>query len=295
MDNYFEILGVNENSSDKEVKAKYRELVKKYHPDSNKDNEEYATEMTAKINAAYSALATEEGRKQYSFMLNSHGGLQGSRNLYPCHFVIVRQTSLGIISGEVYFNDAAVGILYELVTGINLQSFFARHQNGSTIYFEDFLEIYESPEAAENRLKSVGLILNPEAAENENLCRIYRYMRGQLANSARFYTPRQFDEITRHIQWCEQRFSDLIKEQTNNSILDLSGIRRAEYKTYEFSFDDITNIKHYTLKKFLIIAAVVAIIIFVIVFGFIIMAILAIAAAVLTLIWYIYSLFKSKF
>ena len=32
MSNPYEILGVNENATDDEIKIKYRELVKKYHP-----------------------------------------------------------------------------------------------------------------------------------------------------------------------------------------------------------------------------------------------------------------------
>jgi curved DNA-binding protein CbpA len=50
---YHQILGVSENSSDTEIKTKYRELCKKYHPDIS-DTE--AIDKMALINEAYSCL-----------------------------------------------------------------------------------------------------------------------------------------------------------------------------------------------------------------------------------------------
>lgn len=60
---YYEILGVDKNASDAEIKSAYRKLAKKYHPDVNK--EEGAAEKFKEIGEAYSILGDAEKRKTY--------------------------------------------------------------------------------------------------------------------------------------------------------------------------------------------------------------------------------------
>lgn len=60
---YYEILGVDENASQKEIKKAFRRKAKKYHPDSN--SEEADEEEFKKINEAYQVLSDEEKRKKY--------------------------------------------------------------------------------------------------------------------------------------------------------------------------------------------------------------------------------------
>jgi DnaJ-class molecular chaperone len=78
-ENYYNILGVNENSTKDEIKRAYRSLQMKYHPDKNLGNEE-SNNMTQKINEAYEILGDEEKKKEYDMMrnnpfmrMNSHG------------------------------------------------------------------------------------------------------------------------------------------------------------------------------------------------------------------------------
>ena len=61
---YYDVLGVNKNASDEEIKKAYRKLAMKYHPDRNPNKKE-AEERFKEINEAYAVLSDKEKRKQY--------------------------------------------------------------------------------------------------------------------------------------------------------------------------------------------------------------------------------------
>ena len=66
--NYYEILEVSPNASQDIIKIAYKNLAKKYHPDTS--NQENAAETMQRINEAYEVLSDPEKRKEYNETLN---------------------------------------------------------------------------------------------------------------------------------------------------------------------------------------------------------------------------------
>ncbi len=61
---YYSILGVNRNASEREIKQAYRKLARKYHPDVNAGDKS-AEAKFKEINAAYEVLSDKEKRQKY--------------------------------------------------------------------------------------------------------------------------------------------------------------------------------------------------------------------------------------
>jgi molecular chaperone DnaJ len=61
--NYYEILGIPPDSTQDEIKSRFRQLVKEHHPDRTRDDK--TSETLAEINKAYEVLSDEEKRSSY--------------------------------------------------------------------------------------------------------------------------------------------------------------------------------------------------------------------------------------
>lgn len=66
---HYDALGVDEGASQQEIRRKYYELAKKYHPDVAKD--EATSQKFIKIKEAYETLGDEKKRKQYDNSFSS--------------------------------------------------------------------------------------------------------------------------------------------------------------------------------------------------------------------------------
>ena len=75
---YYRVLGVGENASQKDIKSAYRKLSRQYHPDANPDDAA-AEERFKEVSAAYDVVGDPEKRKEYDEVrkLGSMGGMFG--------------------------------------------------------------------------------------------------------------------------------------------------------------------------------------------------------------------------
>ncbi len=72
---YYEVLGIDKNATEKDIKRAYRKLAKKYHPDLNPDNKE-AEQKFKEASEAYEILVNPETRRKYDQF--GHAGVDGN-------------------------------------------------------------------------------------------------------------------------------------------------------------------------------------------------------------------------
>jgi len=120
---YYNILGVNKEANESEIKKSYRKLSKKYHPDVNPNNKE-AEDKFKEIAEAYSVLSDSEKRSNYDRFGSADGrggnpfGDMGMNDIFSQFFGGGRQRQNRRRKG----NDIRVNIklsLEDIYNGVN--------------------------------------------------------------------------------------------------------------------------------------------------------------------------------
>ena len=62
---YYEVLGVDKNASEADLKKAYKKMARKYHPDLNRDDPKTAEAKFKEVNEAYDVLKDPQKKAQY--------------------------------------------------------------------------------------------------------------------------------------------------------------------------------------------------------------------------------------
>ena len=104
---YYEVLGVGKDAGDADIKAAYRKLALKHHPDRNPDDPQ-AEDKFKEASEAYSVLSDAQKRAAYDRF--GHAGLQGAAGqpgFNPDAFARFRRHSGGFLRLRRPFRRAA--------------------------------------------------------------------------------------------------------------------------------------------------------------------------------------------
>ena len=71
-EDYYQVLGVDQNASEAKIKEAYRQLAFQYHPDRNRDNTAAAEKMK-KVNEAYAVLSNPAKKADYDNLKSQFG------------------------------------------------------------------------------------------------------------------------------------------------------------------------------------------------------------------------------
>jgi molecular chaperone DnaJ len=102
---YYEVLGINRDASEEEIKKVYRKLAMKYHPDRNPDNPK-AEERFKEAKEAYEVLSDAQKRTAYDQF--GHAGVDPQAGMGG---------GFGGFGGSGSFSDAFGGIFDEIFGG----------------------------------------------------------------------------------------------------------------------------------------------------------------------------------
>ncbi len=201
---YYEILGINKNSTPEEIKKAYRKMAREHHPDvAAASDKEEATRRFKEINEAYQVLSDSEKKRMYDQF--GHAGGQGpfggssSQGSSWGPFTYTYSSS----GGNMDFDPMDI---FEEVFGFRGFGGQRRPQKGKNLFYELHIDFVDAVKGVEKKVKVESgevTIKIPQGARNGTELRYAEkgmpgpegMPAGDLYISLRVSTPREFQRV----------------------------------------------------------------------------------------------------
>ena len=143
MSDYYNVLKLNKNCSDNDIRNAYKKMAVKWHPDKNSKNKEFATKKFKEISEAYKILGDLKKRQLY----DKYGkeGIENNNNNYNYNYT----------NKDLYEKE----ILKDLYN-INKNNFNENSQNGPSISYNLNCSIKELFSGCVKKIKIKRKIFN---------------------------------------------------------------------------------------------------------------------------------------
>lgn len=137
---HYDNLMVARNASEEVIKAAYRTLSQKYHPDRNSNNEESGRIMKI-LNESYSVLSDPEKKLEHDKWISGHGDIEVFTDTGSDHFAesdVSNTGSLSPVSGNYLFSELSSDLRYKVlsrISGINRNQMAVKMESAWWRYF----------------------------------------------------------------------------------------------------------------------------------------------------------------
>lgn len=233
---YYKILEVNKDTSDEVIKMAYKALIKKYHPDLNRDNIEFCNKIIVEINEAYSILSDREKRCAYNKEYDIYYDLNDSSNNKASHSKNYKSNNEDIIHSKnkgvrfsnknkrKVFKNIAIGIIVILFLG----AYAIKEYNELQVQKEKAIEIVKK-----NTGNSYYLV---EAAEYEfDNPTIYEWEVSKVSEDVMFVSWNFDDNDSKEDGWYLYSFEVNLKD---NKFSPVDGNDELEKKYKDLGYFD---------------------------------------------------------